>query len=411
MIGALGDLLLRLYDLAYIERWNDHPKPFHITELDKQAHKAVIAYVIARVEGSEVDWKYLIEGLIFEALQRSVLTDIKPPIFHRLLKEAGERIHSFVLKKVGDSLRSFDKGMYERMESYFREQEERIERRIIRASHFLATYWEFQMIYSVGIRFYGIERIKEAIEDTIEDYFDLRAVERIFLKKKTFNFIDLVGQLRFQKRWIQSPRVPLTTVLGHMFIVACLSYLLSHAGGACTARKYLNFFTGLFHDLPEVTTRDIISPVKRGAGIDDVLKKLEQEQVESVILPLLPESLQREFRYILGYIEEEGVYEEFSNRIFPRGGRSRRVEEIGEDMNRDELRPIDGGLIKLSDVTGAYVEAVLSLYHGIKSRHLKEGVESMRKSLEGRSFGSVEFGKLVDEISGKLEAEFGDGLS
>ena len=411
MVEALADLLLRLYDLAYIERWNDHPKPFHITELDKQAHKAVIAYVIAGIERRDIDWGYLIEGLIFEALQRSVLTDIKPPIFHRLIKEAGDRIHSFVLDRVGPSVLAIDKDMGERMRRYFMEEEERIERRIIRASHFLATYWEFQMIYSVGIRFYGIERIKEAIEDTIEDYFDLRAVERIFLKKKTFNFIDLVGQLRFQKRWIQSPRVPLTTVLGHMFIVACLSYLVSHIAGACGERKRLNFFTGLFHDLPEVTTRDIISPVKRGAGIDDVLKKLEEEQVESIILPLLPEYMQKEFRYILGYIEEEKLYDEFSNRVFPEGEVSRRVGEIPDEMNEDRFRPIDGALVKLSDITGAYVEAVLSLYHGLRSRHLKEGTGSMKENLEGRRFGGVDFDRLIKVIEKRLELEFGDGFS
>ncbi|MDQ7083137.1 MAG: HD domain-containing protein [Aquificota bacterium] len=100
--------------------------------------------------------------------------------------------------------------------------------------------------------------MKEEIEDTIEDFFDLSAVHRIYLRKKTFNFIDLVGQLRFQKRWILSPRIPLTTVLGHMFIVASLSYLLSLKIGACPRRRFLNFFTGLFHDLPEVTTRDVV---------------------------------------------------------------------------------------------------------------------------------------------------------
>ncbi|MDQ7083136.1 MAG: hypothetical protein Q9N34_09485 [Aquificota bacterium] len=34
---------------------------------------------------------------------------------------------------------------------YISTDEENIEKRIVKASHFLATYWEFQMIYSVGI--------------------------------------------------------------------------------------------------------------------------------------------------------------------------------------------------------------------------------------------------------------------
>ena len=38
-----------------------------------------------------------------------------------------------------------------------------------------------------------------------------------------------------------------------------------------------NYFTGLFHDLPEVLTRDIISPVKRSVeGLSDLIKGYEE---------------------------------------------------------------------------------------------------------------------------------------
>ncbi|RLJ71565.1 putative hydrolase of HD superfamily [Hydrogenivirga caldilitoris] len=401
MYSGLSGIILKLYDLAYIERWNDHPKPFNITELDKQAHKAAIAYVIGRFEeglrDKELNWSYLIEGLIFEAIQRAILTDIKPQVFHRLLKERSKEINEFVADKVGNHIKNFDQELHSRFLSYFQDFNG-LEKRIIKASHFLATYWEFQMIYSVGIRFYGIERVKEEIEDTIEDFFDLVAVERIYLHKKTYNFIDLVGQLRFQKRWILSPRIPLTTVLGHMFIVAALSYLLSLKLGACQRRRFLNFFTGLFHDLPEVTTRDVIAPVKREAGISDILKDYEREQVERVILPLLPEFLREEFSYILGFLDKG---DEFSNRIIDKGV-VREVSSITESMNRDELYPIDGKLIKGCDNLGAYIEAALSLYHGVRSRHLKSAVESIGSRLKKESYEGIDFGNLVIQIDKEL---------
>ena len=425
MYSGLASIILRLYDLAYIERWNDHPRPFNISELDKQAHKAAIAYVIGRFEESfrdrKVDWLYLIEGLIFEALQRAVLTDIKPQVFHRITKERSKEINKFVFDKVGEDLRAFDRELYRRFVTYFEALDEPREKvlakRIIKAAHFLATYWEFNMIYSVGIRFYGIEKVKEGIEDTIEDFFDLVGVERIYLRKKTFNFVDLVGQLRFQKRWILSPRIPATTVLGHVFIVAALSYLLSLKLNACPRRKFLNFFTGLFHDLPEVTTRDVISPVKKQAGISSVLKKYEKQQVEEVILPLLPEFLRQEFAYMLGFLEltglpvklsraeeaKEGSSDELSNRIIHKG----RIElidgEIKEEFNTDEMHPIDGGLIKASDVLGTYTEAALSLHHGIRSKNLKSAKNDLNKELRSKSYRGIDFGQLVEQINERLK--------
>ena len=46
----------------------------------------VAVWVLGRAEedaGRAVDWNALIEGGIFEFLYRVVVTDIRPPVFHR----------------------------------------------------------------------------------------------------------------------------------------------------------------------------------------------------------------------------------------------------------------------------------------------------------------------------------------
>lgn len=44
------DLIQFIFEAAYIQRWNDHIRPQGFTELDKQAHKMMILYVLARYE-------------------------------------------------------------------------------------------------------------------------------------------------------------------------------------------------------------------------------------------------------------------------------------------------------------------------------------------------------------------------
>ena len=101
----IENIIERFSKAASMQRWNDHIRPVEFTELDKQAHKMVIAYVIARFEEDRmgqgsVDWIALIEGGIFEFLHRTVLTDIKPPVFHRMMKEKGYELNKHVFEKL-----------------------------------------------------------------------------------------------------------------------------------------------------------------------------------------------------------------------------------------------------------------------------------------------------------------------
>jgi len=165
-------------------------------------------------------------------------------------------------------------------------------------------------------------------------------------------------------------RVPKTSVLGHMLIVAMMSYFCAIETGACGKRIYNDFFCGLFHDLPEVLTRDIVSPVKTSVeGLDEIIKAYEKMQFEERILPLLPSSIRDEIIYF--------IQDEFSNRIRReiRSAKTSRAVEM-KGYNEDRFSPVDGEMIRVCDKLAAFIEASLSIRHGIRSYHLEHGKEA-----------------------------------
>ena len=371
-------LIEKLYECASIRRWNDHVRPVEFTELDKQAHKIIIAYILAKFEemGSpamRLDWLKLVEGGIFEFLHRLILTDIKPPVFHKMMREKGRELNTWVLQKLGPETQTVPGGFHDRFARYlFEPGYAAQEKRILQAAHYLATQWEFNIIYKTCPFVYGIDRTKQEIENQLEDYYDLQGVQKISLGTKVFGFVDLCGQLRFQRRWSQSPRIPETSVLGHMLIVAIMTYLCLRQLGACDRRICTGFHAALFHDLPEVLTRDITSPVKTAVeGLDAIIKEYERFQVEERLLPLLPQAWHAEIRY---FIEDE-----FANRVMKDGDviKGMTVEEIGRDYNDGTTAPVDGEIIRCCDHLAAFIEASLSMHHGITSNHLEEGKQRL----------------------------------
>ena len=84
-------LLLKIYEAASMQRWNDQIRMLDITELDKQAHKMIVAYILGKSEEEkgekQFDWLEIINSGLFEYLQRIVLTDLKPPLFYEIKKD------------------------------------------------------------------------------------------------------------------------------------------------------------------------------------------------------------------------------------------------------------------------------------------------------------------------------------
>lgn len=392
------DLIEFLFEAAHIQRWNDHIRPQGFTELDKQAHKMMILYVLARCEeqdhGAQLNWQVLIEGGIFEFLHRIVLTDIKPPVFHELMRVSGPALNTWVYGELRRRVPSLDVTFLRRLKEYFDKDEYQLEKKLLRAAHYLATEWEFRIVYHLNQGIYGVEETKTAIANEIEDHYDLAGVQKIALNGKTRKFIDLIGQLRFQKRWSQSPRIPETSVMGHVMIVAVLSYFCASHMQVCRERLVNDFLGGLWHDLPEVLTRDIISPVKRSVeGLDDFIKTIEQRQLEGKILPLLPHNLWDDIIYFTS--------NEFGNRVRV-DGKSLEFgkEDIPKEYNKKGFDAVDGAMLKGCDHLAAFMEAWLSIQYGITSRHLESAVKQLYHDYADNSvvISGIPFGDIYRQF-------------
>lgn len=370
-----ADILYLFFNSANMNRWNDHMRPVDLTELDKQSHKAAIAWVLGKFEesaGNPMDWNLIIEHTMFSFIQRSVLTDLKPQVFHRITSERRGPVNDYVLSEFDRLVPGSDPAFRERFSTYLDDPKSTPEDAVIRAAHYLATRWEFNLIYDSNRSLYGIDKTRAEIDEQIGHHMDLVGVRRLVSSEETFDFIDLIGQLRFQQRWARTPRIPHTTVLGHSLLVADMMYLHDLDAGVSGRQVYNDFYTGLFHDLPEVLTKDVISPIKESvSGLAAILEDYERDLVESNIMPLLMDGWRDEFRMM--------VFDPFSDTDDPVFG-----SRNGTDL-------------KACDLMAAYMEANISRRYGISSNTLVEGERGIRDKLveKGKGIGAR---ALMDDL-------------
>ena len=370
-------LLLKIYEAASMQRWNDQIRMVEITELDKQAHKMIAAYILGKCEGSSrskkngnINWIEIIEAGLFEYLQRIILTDLKPPLFYEIKQDKKKymQLNQWVYDRIGPVISDLGDNFCTRFRNYLMKPKEDTSRRIVGAAHFYITKWEFDIISRFNPNGYQVNEIKNSINSEQEKYTDLFCMKKLSHSKNLTAFIDICGQLRFQIRWSHLYRVPKTSVLGHMLIVAIFSYLFSYITGADEEKCINNYFTGLFHDLPEVLTRDIINPVKRSVeGLDSLIKEYEKSEMDKRIYKLIPKKWHSEMRM---YTEYE--FENIANR--------------------------DGALVKAADDLAAFIEAYLSVKNGIHNENLILAMENLRSKYNNKIISGIDFGLIYKEF-------------
>ena len=400
------EFALKIFEAFSIERWTDLVRPFDIVEMDKAGEKMIAAYIIGKYEesrGRKVDWEGMIYASLFDLLRKIALCDIKSPV-QRLIKEEYPhefvRLNEWVLDQYKDLIE--DKDLFSKFTLYIGKmsgsipfgKNQELTARIFRAAHKISSLRALDMMEKVNEPF-RTERIRRELNADIQQYMDLRGVQLLVTRQKPFEFLTRIEQLRFQTRWNQTPRVPATSVLGHCFFVAVLTLLFMRdtKQKMCHKRIYNNFFSALFHDLPEAVTRDIISPVKQATDdLPNVVKRIEDQIVEQELVPLMEDFYKNEILYFTS--------DEFENRIIKDGSiRHVSFEELNAVYNDDMYDGVNGRLVRLADHFSALMEADSSIRHGITSAHLEDGRRNLMKAYpEGRIVDGIDSHALFSSM-------------
>jgi len=397
----------KIFEGFSIQRWNDLIRPFDMVEMDKAAEKMVLAYIIGKFEenkGKKIDWIWIIYASLFDLLKKIALCDIKAPIQQMLKKEYPEeylRLNEWVLNQYRSLIQ--DENLFSKFTIYIGQnagsfpipEELKTTIRVYRAAHKYSSTRELEIISVVNEK-ERLGSIEKDLQAEIQPYLDLEGLQKLITHQKAFDFLLKIEQLRFQTRWNQTPRVPQTSVLGHCFFVAIMTLLLGRESNSkmCERRVINNFFSALFHDLPEAVTRDIISPVKQATDdLPNIVKKIENEIVNKELVPLMEDFFVNE---IIDFTSDE-----FSNRIKDSDGKVVNVswEDLNEKYNEEKYFPIDGRLVRIADHLSALMEADISIKHGITSIHLQNGRDGLLNSYDQNEIiNGIDVYSLFNEI-------------
>jgi len=370
-----------------------------LIEMDKHAHKMIIAYCLGKYEeagGKVVDWQDIIKKGIFELLRRIVISDIKSPIYREIKKnkEVFAKLNKYIFGELETKIE--DETIKKEIEEYLLTEQDKtlLSNRILDAAHIYASNWEFQIVQYANPQSFQNIKIETELLNDLYAFSDLTGVWKLINNHTIKNFIDLCSQLRFQIRWAQIPRLPQTSVLGHCMLVACISYFFTRDIPGCPKRLYNNFFGGLFHDLPEAVTRDIISPVKASSSeLDKLIRSLEKDLAEKEIFPHLEPGWIEEMKYF--------TQDEFENKIILKKkikSKNLSIEDLNTKYNANEFSPYDGELIRAADQFSAFLEAWNSCNSGIKSEDLIQAAQKIKEDYRKKSLGNIPINNLYSSF-------------
>lgn len=415
MASIRKGLLQLVFSGCFMKRWNDKMRPMELVEVDKQAHKMIAAWLLFELNSSGMSpeeknalGEDIVRGGIFDYLYRLIITDIKPPIFYQIKANPAhyQKLTAWVLEQLQPRVQPLGKDFWDGMCAHFERQvrrDESLASRILDAAHLFASRWEFHLIKDMNTWDEEMEDIEDNFREGLEAHLDLTGVRQLLEGPSTRlgKFAYMCGQLRFQKRWSQTPRIPETSVLGHMFIVACFGYFFSIAAGACPVRRQNNFYAGLFHDIPELLTRDIISPVKSSVqGIGDLIREYEAREVERRIFSLLDRTVYSGLIERLEYFLGTEVGSEFASTIVQDGApRIVSWEQLQGQYNRNEYSPKDGHMLKICDHLAAFLEAYTALANGITNDQLQQALWRIRTMYQNESLSEdLHIGALLADF-------------
>lgn len=127
----------------------------------------MILYVLAKYEEQDhqakLNWRVLIEGGIFEFLHRIVLTDIKPPVFHELMRVHGKKLNSWVYEELRQRIPDLDPVFMAKMQRHLMNHRKIIWKRNFCVLHIIWPLSGNLVLFIISIRAFTVLRKRKRL--------------------------------------------------------------------------------------------------------------------------------------------------------------------------------------------------------------------------------------------------------
>ncbi len=356
MIWHILSLIFRWNSII---RWNNFPRIENTTQTENLALVLHICTTFADIleekENIKIDLSYIYKKVFFESLNTFVLSDINSWVKNQIRKIEPEMITK-LNQKVYNVILDFE--LPEKFKSDFKDvisknpQEYQTEELVFKFAKLLTSKIEIMYNYKVFTNIY--KSTYENLESQLNQ--DKFSILNKYLNDDLFLYFEQINRLKYSQRWNHTQRVTKISVMSHLYIVFCISYILWILEEKNDFEIFEMMKKWLYHDIPEAITGDIVTPTKSAIEwFRDVLSQVEKIMLEENIL-----------NYLWDF--------EFKNHL-----------------NNYILEPFDDELwkiVKIADIFSALLEAKIE---ADKSEWYKETFTRVRKVLNQKNFKSIDY--------------------
>lgn len=294
-LKATNKVFVRLNNLR---RWTDFTTQSKYNELAKQAFNCIVAYMLAKTcehEGKKICYENFPKIALGRAFAKvHVYFDTPEHKIHEICDLSGknkaelDRVAKEIIKEETD----------EWFADFLDVDPNTYETRIYKAATKIATYIE---LLEQQHNSEHLSKLQEIFID-LNKYMDIPGVkEFINHESEIFKLLQKISTLRNQNRWAVHCYTMECSVLGHLFDTAVWAYLIALSNAEDTEETATKkFFIGIFHDIAEVWTKDIPSPIKnRIPGFREATEKFELEMLDRHMYSVVPEYLKEALKSVM----------------------------------------------------------------------------------------------------------------
>ena len=265
-----ADITDALSTLFSLQRWNAFPRVETWVEAENVAYVAHLAYAVGRSGGLSDDaLESILVSVLLKSFMKYELSDISFNTRQAIGEDAWLSVEEAVLEPTvalfPEDVREWVKKNLE--SSLVSEEDTTPGDRLLHLVQMEIAIAECD----VNQRAYPDSGYQEIIQELQEDQAALCGIDRFCqsldsLKEK--GYLEEIRRLKYLRRWNTRNRAIETSVMGHTFVVAALALVAARLeverGDEVLPEGFVLkvMLRALFHDLPEVYTGDVITPVK-----------------------------------------------------------------------------------------------------------------------------------------------------